>query len=147
LAATAVLGLAMLAVGAFGSEPTYEPAPVKVKLCHKGKVITISERAVEAHVKSHGDHVVENGDKENGDPCEPNGDNHNDNGENGNGNGNGNGDNHRRVTICHKGKVITISARAVDAHEENHGDYVIEDGNDLHNGDACESVELSRAVS
>jgi len=29
-----------------------------------------------------------------------------------------------KVTICHKGNTITIGAPAVDAHLQNHGDYI-----------------------
>lgn len=86
--------------------------PEKVTICHKGRTITISKSALNAHL-NHGD--VEGS----CDEADPDNDSETNNDENEEDANNGNGQN--KITVCHKGREIRISETALQVHL-NHGD-------------------------
>ncbi len=89
---------------------------LKVTLCHKAKnTITVGAPAVDAHLR-HGDTVgtsCPGGAAVPGPPGEKPGPGVAQNGDGGNG--------QKKITICHKGKSLTVAEPAVDAHLR-HGD-------------------------
>ena len=104
-------------------DDTDDQKPEKVTICHKGREITISSSARKAHL-NHGDTEGscdapdDDGDidepvDEDGDIDEPV---------------------DEKVTICHKGRQITVSDSAVDAHLK-HGDTIGVCGGNIQNGD------------
>jgi len=88
---------------------SYNNNQKKVTICHKGREITISSSALNAHL-NHGDTEGScseaDDDADSGDDTEES-----DMG------------NNQKITICHKGREITVSESALDAHLK-HGDTI-----------------------
>lgn len=113
-------------------DDTDDPKPGKVTICHKGREITISSSAFKAHL-NHGDSegscdvIDDDGDvDDDSDTEEPiDEDGPDDSIDNGN---------PQKVTICHKGRQITVSDSAVDPHLK-HGDTIGKCGSDTQGGD------------
>ncbi len=85
--------------------------PEKVTICHKGRTITISSSALQAHL-NHGDTEGACGDTIDDDDADTG--------------------KQQKVTICHKGRQITVSESSLQAHLK-HGDTIGECGGEQDN--------------
>ncbi len=107
------------------TEDSDSTTPERVTICHKGRTITISSSALNAHL-NHGDvegacDEAETVDSDSEGEETPTGEETGSDTEDGGNTGDTNDSTASKVTVCHKGREINISSSALEAHL-NHGD-------------------------
>lgn len=120
------------------TDGTDSQKPEKVTICHKGRTITISSSALRAHL-NHGDTegacdsgAGDDSDETDGDDAEPDTDEEDGAEQEGEGEEletDTDTEQLQKVTICHKGRQISVSEAALQAHL-NHGDTLGECADD-----------------
>ncbi|MCI5210881.1 MAG: hypothetical protein D3910_19320, partial [Candidatus Electrothrix sp. ATG2] len=93
--------------------PVLASATGKIRLCHKGKTITVSESAIQKHL-NHGDTIGPCSQSEPEIPEEPEEPQVSEPEPN---------VGTKKIRVCHKGKTITVSESAIQKHL-NHGDTI-----------------------